>query len=261
MIGPVPSVTVVITNYNYGRFLRQAVESALDQTRPAERVVVIDDGSTDDSPAIINSLPTQVEVIRQENQGVVAARNRALGLVDTTHVAFLDADDWLLPTFLRWHLVAWVVPHSRRLALTYSPCRKIDPAGNVVGHLVSGPWNPRRFALGNYVPNTAVYLRAALEDVGGYSEAFAGIGLEDWDLMLKLVDRHWHGRLVPRPTFVYRPLPTGRNMKSMQEIDAVRVAIRLAHPRIPPVRPLAGLHHRLASLLLRAFRHWDVRGL
>lgn len=252
-----PAVTVVITNYNHGHFLRRAVESALEQTRRPDRILVIDDGSTDASSTVLDGLPSPVEVLRQENRGVVAARNRAIGTVDTSHIAFLDADNWLLPMFLRWHLGAWALPHGRRLALTYSPARNIDPAGQV-GHLHSGPWNPRRLAQQNYIDNTAVYLRAALEDVGGYSEAFADLGHEDWDLMLKLADRGWHGRMVPRPTFVYRTADTGRNAASLRHREALEAAIRRAHPAPPPTGRFIPLTGKLTNPIQTAFRRWDL---
>ena len=240
------SVTVVITSYNHGQYLRQAVESALDQTRRPDRILVIDDGSTDDSQTVLRTLPSSVDVVYQANSGVVAARNRAIDMVSTSHIAFLDADDWLLGIFLRWHLAAWTLPHGRRLALTYSPARNIDPAGNV-GHLHSGPWNPRRLSHRNYIANTAVYRRDALEDVGGYSERFATVGHEDWDLMLKLADHGWHGRLVPRPTFVYRSTETGRNAVSLRRSDVVEFEIRRAHGNPYHAGPCHSVHRKLTN--------------
>ncbi|MDR8401746.1 glycosyltransferase [Paraburkholderia sp. USG1] len=88
-------LTVVICNYNYGEYLRSAIDSALDQTVGAPHVLVIDDGSTDDSHDIIRSYGARISAIFQENGGQVAAYNRALAQVDSTYVIFLDADDLL----------------------------------------------------------------------------------------------------------------------------------------------------------------------
>lgn len=251
-------VTIVITNYNYGRYLQQAVDSVVNQTRRADRIIVIDDGSTDESSAVLDSLPGYVEVVRQENHGVVAARNRILHMTDTSHLAFLDADDLLIPGFLRWHVTAWRVAHGKRLALTYSPIRYVDFDGNV-GHFHSTPWNPKRLAQENYIANTAVYLRTALDDVGGYSTAFADIGHEDWDLMLKLADRGWHGRMVPRPTFVYRFSEQGRNAGSLRQRAEVEAAIRRLHPGPYSESRWYRFQRKATNPIQTALRRWDLK--
>ncbi|NMM02191.1 glycosyltransferase family 2 protein [Paraburkholderia sp. RP-4-7] len=89
------NMTVVICNYNYGEYLRGAIDSALKQTAGATQVLVIDDGSTDDSRDIIHSYGERITAIFQENGGQVAAYNRALEHIDSTYVIFLDADDLL----------------------------------------------------------------------------------------------------------------------------------------------------------------------
>ena len=83
-------ITVVIANYNYARYLSEAVESAVAE---GARVVVVDDGSTEPLP----DLPPDVELVRQANQGVTRARNAGLARVQTPYVLFLDADDRLVP--------------------------------------------------------------------------------------------------------------------------------------------------------------------
>jgi hypothetical protein len=83
-------ITAVITNYNYGRYLTEAVDSVL---RQGARAVVVDDGSTEPVP----DLPEDVELIRQANQGVATARNTGLARVQSSYVIVLDADDRLAP--------------------------------------------------------------------------------------------------------------------------------------------------------------------
>ncbi|QBQ98386.1 glycosyltransferase family 2 protein [Paraburkholderia pallida] len=96
-------ITVVIGNYNYARFLREAIDSALANV-PASagsgervRVLVIDDGSTDDSRAIIESYGDRVTPVFKENQGQSSVYNLGLSLVQTEYVLFLDSDDILYP--------------------------------------------------------------------------------------------------------------------------------------------------------------------
>lgn len=101
-----PTVSVVIPCYNAAPFLRETLDSVLKQTRPALEVIVVDDGSTDDSAAIADSYGAAVRVIRQENQGESVARNRGMDEAEGEWVALLDADDRWLPHKLERQLVA-----------------------------------------------------------------------------------------------------------------------------------------------------------
>ena len=93
-----PSISVVIPCYNAAAFLRATIESILGQTQPVLEVIVVDDGSADDSANIAESFGPPVRVIRQPNQGESAARNRGIEAAGGDWVAFLDADDLWLPT-------------------------------------------------------------------------------------------------------------------------------------------------------------------
>ncbi|PYN27310.1 MAG: hypothetical protein DMD99_02875 [Candidatus Rokuibacteriota bacterium] len=94
------SVSVVIATFNHARLLTEAIESALRQTLDPVDVVVVDDGSTDDTPAVLAGYGTRVRVLRQPNRGLAAARNAGLAATRATYVAFLDADDVFAPTKL-----------------------------------------------------------------------------------------------------------------------------------------------------------------
>lgn len=95
------SVSVIIPVYNGKRFLAEAIRSVLDQTLPPAEIIVVDDGSTDDSAAIAArvALPptTELILVRHPNQGPAAARNRGIALAIGELLAFLDADDLWLP--------------------------------------------------------------------------------------------------------------------------------------------------------------------
>jgi GT2 family glycosyltransferase len=91
-----PRVSVVINNYNYGRFVGQCVESALNQTAKCE-VIVVDDGSTDESSAVLAEFGNSIIVLRQENKGQAAAMNIGIARASGDVIAFLDADDFMHP--------------------------------------------------------------------------------------------------------------------------------------------------------------------
>ena len=89
-------ITVVITCFNHGRFLSKAIESVLSQTHPCVEIIVVDDGSTDNTKEVATKYPS-VKYIFQANAGVSAARNTGIDHSSGDFILFLDADDWLLP--------------------------------------------------------------------------------------------------------------------------------------------------------------------
>ncbi len=91
--GEAPRVSVVIPAYNCERFIRDAVDSALAQDYPALKIIVIDDGSTDDTGALLASYGTRIRLLSQPNRGCAAARNKGVAHAHGRYIAFLDGDD------------------------------------------------------------------------------------------------------------------------------------------------------------------------
>lgn len=100
------SITVVIPTYNRAKWLPATVASVLRQTRPADEVLIVDDGSRDDTEEVCRAFPAPVRYVRQENAGVSAARNRGAREARGDWVAFLDSDDLWEPTKLEVQLAA-----------------------------------------------------------------------------------------------------------------------------------------------------------
>lgn len=227
------TVAIAITNYNHGRFLETAITSALGQTTRPDEVIVVDDESTDSSNEILQRFTSKVQIVRQRHAGVVAARNLAIEAISSTHIVFLDADDYLMPHFLRWTLAAWHFPRRRRIGLVYCPARAVGDGPTTpetIGYVHTRPWDVTQLAKQNFVMTTSLFLRRALLDVGGYSAAYSEIGHEDWDLVLKFVERGWHGRLMPNPLFCVRNVPGSRNKVSLERHGRqVRERIEMDH--------------------------------
>src|SRR5678815_3268727 len=87
------TVSVIISSYNYERFIGQTIESVLAQTRPADEVIVVDDGSSDNSTDVIRSFGAAVNLIKQKNQGVCKARNVGAEIAKGEVLVFLDSVD------------------------------------------------------------------------------------------------------------------------------------------------------------------------
>src|SRR4051812_3217208 len=103
----VNTVSVVIATYNHGRYLREAIDSALAQTHPPLEVIVVDDGSTDDTAEILQTYGGRIRAMRQANAGVAAARNAGLAAASGRYVGFLDSDDVWAPDKLARQLAVF----------------------------------------------------------------------------------------------------------------------------------------------------------
>lgn len=180
-------MSVVIPCYNQGRFLGQAIESVLRQTYPASDIIVVDDGSTDDTAEIAARYP--VRYLRQMNQGTSAARNRGLHASDAEYVVFLDSDDRLLPTAL--HVGASALDAAPEAVFAVGLYRRIDAEG---GPLPGGdrPRLPSAAYFGllarcSIAVPAVTYRRAPLLESGGFDEHLRYA--EDYDLYLRLTRR------------------------------------------------------------------------
>jgi glycosyltransferase involved in cell wall biosynthesis len=136
-------VSIVIDNYNYGRFLRDAVESALGQHYPEVEVVVVDDGSTDGSREIIAGYGGRLVAVLKENGGQASAFNEGFAASRGEVVIFLDADDALAPTAAA---EAVRVFEKARPVKVHWPLRVMDEQGRTTGRL----WPPGRLPDGDF---------------------------------------------------------------------------------------------------------------
>lgn len=95
-----PTVTLVIPCYNAGSYVGEAIDSALSQTRPPDEIIVVDDGSEDDSSRVVRGFGDKVRYAWQENRGISGARNTGIAMASGSVVALLDADDLWPPDSL-----------------------------------------------------------------------------------------------------------------------------------------------------------------
>ncbi|MBL8765209.1 MAG: glycosyltransferase family 2 protein [Phycisphaerae bacterium] len=201
----VPSVTFVIPCYNHGAFVTDAVRSCLAQEHADTRVVVVDDGSDDGAtPARCDACAGErVRVIHQPNRGLSAARNAGAALAATEYLAFLDADDWVEPSFVRRlheELTFCSGDGSPRASHAYCQERLVE-LGSGVWKVPA--WDPVLLMVTNLHPVTALVRADCFRDAGGFDESMRE-GYEDWDLWLRFASRGWRGVRVREPLFVWR---------------------------------------------------------
>lgn len=194
-----PTAALVITTYNHAHFLGEALASATAQRRAFDEIVVVDDGSTDDPARVVASFPG-VRLIAQANQGLAAARNTGLNATRADFIAFLDADDRLLPAALARGLAAFAA--NPGCSFVYGGHRRVDDTGAALGTDRYSAIGPDAFAAllgGNPVAMhaTVLYRRAALVAAGGFDPALRRC--EDYDVYLRLAregDVHSYGEAV-----------------------------------------------------------------
>ncbi len=199
---PQPTATIVIPCFNHGRFVGEAVASCLAQVDAAVRVVVVNDGSTDEATAeqCEAQRGERVEVIHQENRGLPAARNRGAERASGEYIAFLDADDWLEPTFVSRLAGAIEEADDERISHAYCQERLTEMAEGVWR---VPAWDSELMLITNLHPVTALVRRACFEALGGFDEAMT-LGYEDWEFWIRCVERGWRGERVREPLFVWR---------------------------------------------------------
>lgn len=183
------SITVVITTFNHSHFLADAISSVLVQTRPANAIIVVDDGSTDNPAAVVAKFDGVCLVV-QANRGLSAARNTGLRQCITSHVMFLDADDRLLPHALESSMACAVARPD--CAFVYGGHRRIYENGAAQGadrFDDVGPSPHLALLRGNLIGMhaTVLYRRNRLVEANGFDESLPRC--EDYDLYLRLAQK------------------------------------------------------------------------
>jgi glycosyltransferase involved in cell wall biosynthesis len=206
-----PTVSIITPAYNAARYLTDGVESAIGQTFSNFELIIIDDGSTDDTRAIASRLAerdSRVHVVATDHVGVAAARNLGMSRARGAHFAFLDSDDVWLPDFLAAQMAIF-----RRLPATDVVTGN---AINVGGRLDGRPLNPvgtecRPLSLLEIVENElvvtimSVFRRAVFDATGGFDERLARS--EDYDFWIRAAHLGFRFVQNPQPLVRYRRRP------------------------------------------------------
>ncbi len=191
-----PKVSAIVPVYNGERYLRQAVESALTQNYPNVEVIVVDDGSTDESGEIANQLakefPQQVRTVHQANSGLVGARNTAIAHATGELLALLDSDDIWLPNHISESVA--VFEKERAVGLVHANIILINGDGDVLNAPTNRRWSTNQqeawqqiFLRNEHVScATAVFRRSVIDRVGAFDSDFNRLGCEDRDMWLRI---------------------------------------------------------------------------
>jgi glycosyltransferase involved in cell wall biosynthesis len=232
-----PTFSVLITAYQVADYVGDAVASALSQTQPPHEVVVCDDGSTDDIEGALAPFRDEIVLLRQENRGVAAARNRAAAAASGDFLAILDADDTYLPDRLA-ALGQLAAERPDLEVLTTDAYLEVN--GQVVRRAYTPSWtfpvDDQRSEIlrRNFVFGLAAVRREVLLRAGGWDESLRFA--EDWECWVRLLlDGGLVGCVVePLARYRVREDSLSTNHVAMLEGEINLLEKALTHPRIRP---------------------------
>ncbi len=246
MSSDTPLVSVIIPAYNAATSIERTLQSILAQAYCHLEVLIVDDGSTDQTPEIVTTFAQQddrIKLLHQANAGVAAARNLAIAHAKGEFIAPIDADDIWYPENIEKQ-VQCMVRGGNSVGLVYSWSVDIDESDALLGSFRAAKIQGNVYATlvcHNFLGNASASMmrRSCLEQVGGYDPTLRlqnAQGCEDWDLYLRIAAQY-EFRVVPEFLVGYRKSTTsmsGDYTQMAQSHALVMQAVRRQQPKFPP---------------------------
>lgn len=228
-----PEISVIIPCYNQEKYIAECLESVFAQTFKDYEIIVINDGSTDNSEEIIKKYMQkhpEIKLISQENKGLVAARNTAIAQSSGKYIYPLDADDIIKNKMLEKSYET--ISKKKGDIIT----TRVKLFGKENGEMYLNTPSKYHLVAHNCLVNAALFRKSDFEKSGGYDEKFS-MGLEDYDLWLNMVFNH---KLkiyrIPEILFLYRikDISESRNkqQKEQKNIDLMKIIKQKYHPQM-----------------------------
>lgn len=253
------SISLVIPTYNRADLIAETIASALGQTRAFSEIVVVDDGSTDDTAAVLATFGEKIRVVRLSNSGVQVARNKGVEAASGDYVTFCDSDDLLDPRFVET-VGAWLLSHPdvdavyTNIVKFTDQCADPDDFSGAPPRFMEGAKTEGEFFFD--IPD--LYLRlftvhpfyiagctvrtAFFRSIGGFDVRFKGIGAEDGEFTLRAVSQG-------KTAYCRTPLARVRRHGGNDSADPLHMIIGSAH-----ILEYAAVHHLHAQSYSPALR-------
>lgn len=211
------NVTVIIPCFNDGDYIEKAVNSILNQTLQAERIIIIDDGSDLYTKGILKNFNNElINVVYQDNQGVCVSRNKAIELANTKYILNLDSDDYFEHSFLQ--KAVDILENNPKVGVVgsfYKCFGSKEKQGLIVKPLGGSISN---FLLYNNGVASSLFRKKCWEDVKGYDELMIN-GYEDWEFWIAILSKNWEMFIIQEVLFNYRIKKISRDKVAINKFD------------------------------------------
>lgn len=196
-----PLISIIIPCYNDVLYIEQAVNSAINQTYPNKEVIIVDDGSNQETKAMLKKLASKItKLITQENKGQSTARNVGIKEAKGDYILVLDSDDFFAPTF------------CEKAAAVFESRKEVKIITSFVNRLIADkkvdifkPYGGdiKQFLSNNQATGSCMFLKLDFEKVNGYDEIMRK-GFEDWEFYIRLLQNGGEAFVIQEPLFNYR---------------------------------------------------------
>ena len=223
-----PLVSVILTCYNYGKYLKETVQNTLASTYPNFEIIIINDGSTDAyTKKILSSIKhKKIKILHQENAGLATARNNGIKVSSGKYFLPLDADDLIHPDYLT--RAVQILETQPVVGFVYSDIKLFGEKDDIVKTSKATLWKMRLF---NSACGSSLIRRKAYDQTIGYNPNMI-YGYEDWDFFISLLENGWNCSLIPEPLFFYRKHSVSMYHSTIKKHHFLYKQIKKNHPTL-----------------------------
>jgi glycosyltransferase involved in cell wall biosynthesis len=228
-----PKLSVISACFNHGKFIPEMIDSVLNQSFQDFEIIIVNDGSTDDTPQILRSIKNEkIKIIHIENHGPAYARNLAIENARAPLIMNLDADDKIAPSLLEKAYNILISNTGIGIVHCDAEC-----FGAKSGKYEIGEYSPEAMLIGNRIISQAFFRKEDWRSAGGYSESLQ-FGLEDWDLWLSIIETSREVYKIPERLVYYRTYKNPKDCRSG----------RMKKDRMKTLKSLVTIFHRHKKL-------------
>ncbi len=250
-----PKISIIVTCFNYGGYLPEAIDSVLGQTFQDFEIIIVDDCSDDNTtPAIVKEQAKRDKRIKvifhEENKWVAAARNTGISVANGKYILSLDADDKIMPTYLEKILD---LIEKKDADLAYCHTQFFEGKNSIFYH--PHPKKVKRtLPFTNFMPQTCVHTKSCWEEFGGYNENL--FGYEAWDFWIYFVEYDKKIVLLNESLLLYRIHGDSKVHKSKKIDNELKKTIKQNHPNLYQWRNYYFTYRYFKFIVIPAIRNF-----
>lgn len=245
-----PLVSIITPSFNQGMFIRETIESVLNQEYPNIEYIIIDGGSTDDTHSIVKSYGDRIKLIVEEDDGQSDAVNKGIRMASGTIIGWLNSDDTYLPGAIK--TVVQVFMDNPEIKFVYGEGYWVDKQGCLIDRYPTEPFNRKRLAQKCFICQPTAFIKREVFDKVGLLDVNLHFCM-DYDLWFRITN-HYRAWNIPQYLATSRLYPENKTMSSRLAIHEEAVEVIGKYNRYIPINWIFGLaYHRFKERLSPAF--------